>query len=46
MGRLFLPTFDGSSKSSAKAWVEKLDVYFQLKQMKEGEKIKISMLHL
>ena len=33
MGRLFLPTFDGSPKSSAMAWVEKLDNYFQLNQM-------------
>jgi len=46
MGRLFLLTFDGSSKSSAKAWVKKLDVYFQLNQMTEGEEIKIAMLHL
>ena len=46
MGRLFLPTFDGLSKSSAKAWVEKLDVYFQLNQMTEWEAIKIATLHL
>lgn len=28
VGRLFLPTFDVSPKSSARAWVEKLDDYF------------------
>ena len=28
--RFHLPTFDGSSNSSAKSWVEKLDIYFQL----------------
>ena len=26
MGILFLPKFDGSSKCSAKSWVEKLDI--------------------
>ena len=26
MGRFFLPNFDGSSKCSTKAWVEKLDI--------------------
>lgn len=46
MGRLFLPIFDGSFKSSTKAWVEKLDVYFQLNQQTKGEAIKIAMLHL
>ena len=28
MGRFVFPKFDGSSTSSAKAWVEKLDIYF------------------
>jgi len=28
--RFHLPTFGGSSNSSAKSWVEKLDIYFQL----------------
>ena len=28
MSRFHLPMFDGSSNSSAKAWVEKLDIYF------------------
>ena len=46
VGRLFLPTFDDSHKSSARAWVEKLDVYFQLNQMTEVEAIKIATLHL
>ena len=38
--------FDGSSNSSAKAWVEKLDIYFQLTQMAETEAIKVAALHL
>lgn len=45
MGRLFLPNFDGSTKRSTRAWVEKLDVYFQLNQMAKVEAIKISTLH-
>ena len=41
-----MPTFDGSSNSSAKSWVEKLDIYFQLNQMSETEAIKVATLHL
>ena len=44
--RFHLPTFDGSSNSSAKSWVEKLDIYFQLNQMSETEAIKVATLHL
>ena len=46
VGRFHLPTFDGSSKCSAKAWVEKLDIYFQLNQMAELEAIKVAALHI
>ena len=46
VGRLFLPTFDGSSKCSTKAWVEKIDIYFQINQMAEREAIKVAALHL
>ena len=28
IGRFFLPNFDGSSKCTAKSWVENLDMYF------------------
>jgi len=38
--------FDGSSNSSAKSWVEKLDIYFQRNQMSETEAIKVATLHL
>lgn len=38
--------FDGSSNSSARSWVEKLDIYFQLNQMSETEAIKVATLHL
>lgn len=30
IGRMYLPTFDGSSKCTVRASVEKLDRYFQL----------------
>ena len=46
LGRFYLPTFDGSSKCSTKAWVEKLDISFQLNQMAEAEAIKVVTLHL
>ena len=46
MGRFFLPNFDGPSKCTAKSWVEKLDIYFQLNQVPEMEAIKIVALHL
>ena len=39
--RFHLPTFDGSSNSSAKFRVEKLDIYFQLNQMLQSEAIKV-----
>ena len=44
--RFHLPTFDGSSNSSTKSWVEKLDIYFQLNQMSQSEAIKVATLHL
>ena len=46
MGKLTIPSFDGSSKSSARAWVQKLDTYFQLNQMTEVDAIKLATLHL
>ena len=45
MGRFFLPKFDGSSSYSAKAWVENMDIYFQLNKVPEDEAIKIAALH-
>ena len=33
LGRFFLPTFDGSPKSTSKSWVRKLETYFQLHQI-------------
>ena len=44
--KFHLPMFDGSQKATAKSWVEKLDIYFQLNQMPEKEAIKMAALHL
>ena len=44
--RFYLPMFDGSSNSSAKSWVEKLNIYFQLNQVSKTEAIKVATLHL
>jgi hypothetical protein len=46
IGKLTIPSFDGSSKSTARAWVQKLDTYFQLNTMLEAEAIKFATLHL
>ena len=46
LGRLFLLTFDGSPKSTTKAWVKNLDTYFQLHQVSEEEAIRVASLHL
>lgn len=41
-----IPYFDRSGKTTARAWVEKLDTYFQLNPMMEDEAIKNAALHL
>jgi hypothetical protein len=46
LGKVTIPNFDGSSKCSARTWVQKLDTYFQLQQMTEMEAIKLATLHL
>ena len=46
IGKLPLPTFDGSCQSSANTWVQKLDVYFQLNPMVEEDALKMAILHL
>ena len=46
MAKFFLPNFDGSSKCTAKSWVEKLDIYFQLNKVPKMEVVKIAALHL
>lgn len=43
---MFFPTYDGTTKCTTRAWVEKLDTYFQLNKMTETEAIKMATLHL
>jgi hypothetical protein len=35
IGKLTVPYFDGSSKYTTRAWVQKLDIYYKLNQMTE-----------
>jgi hypothetical protein len=41
-----IPYFDGSSKVTAQAWVQKLDTYLQLNPMREMYAIKFSTMYL
>jgi hypothetical protein len=45
-GKMEIPPFDGAAKSSAKAWVQKLDAYLQLNPMMELDAIKFATLYL
>lgn len=44
--RFFLPTFDGSSISTKKAWMKELHDFFQLHPLPEREAIEIALFHL
>ena len=46
MGKVTIPSFDGSSQMSANAWLQKLSVYFQLNPMVEEDALKMAILHL
>jgi hypothetical protein len=46
VGKLTIPYFDGSSKCTTKAWVQKLDTYYKLNQMTETDAISFATLHL
>jgi hypothetical protein len=46
VGKLTIPSFDGSSKCTARTWVQKLDMYYKLNQMTETEAISFATLHL
>jgi hypothetical protein len=45
-GKLTIPSFDGSSKYTARAWVHKLDMYYKINQITEIEAISFATLHL
>ena len=44
--RFYLPTFDGSSSSTVKAWRRELDAFFRLHPVAEEEAMQIATLHL
>ena len=46
MNKLNLPTFDGSNKVLARAWIHKLDTYLTLKPMSETEAIRFATTYL
>jgi hypothetical protein len=46
VGKLAIPSFDGSSRCTARAWVQKLDTYYKLNQMTEAKAISFATLHL
>jgi hypothetical protein len=46
VGKLTIPSFDGLSKCTARAWVQKLDTYYKLNQMTKAEDINFATLHL
>ena len=46
MNKLTLPTFDGGNKTTARAWIHKLDTYLTLKPMTETEAIRFATMHL
>jgi hypothetical protein len=46
VGKLTIPSFDGSSKYTARSWVQKLNTYYKLNQMTETKAISFATLHL
>jgi hypothetical protein len=46
VGKLTIPSFDGSSKYTTRAWVQKLDTYHKLNQMTKTKAISFMTLHL
>ena len=45
MGKLTVPSFDGSSQMSSSAWLQKLSVYFQLNPMVEEDALKMAIMY-
>ena len=46
MGKLTIPSFDGSSQMSSNAWIQNLSVYFELNRKVEADALKMAILHL
>lgn len=46
IGKMFFSTYDGTTKCTTRAWVEKMDTYFHLNRMTKVEAIKMATLNL
>lgn len=46
MEQLYLPYYDNSRKTGTRAWVQKVDTYFQINYMLEEEAFKYEAIHL
>ena len=46
IGKVIIPSFDGSSQMSANAWLQKLSPYFQLNPMVDKDALKMAIFHL
>jgi hypothetical protein len=46
VGKLTIPSFEGSSNCHSQAWVQNIDTYFKLKYMTYMEAISFTTLHL
>ena len=46
INKFIAPTFDGTNKISARAWLQKLQTFFTLNPMKESDVIQFASLHL
>ena len=46
MGKVTIPSFDGSSQMSSTPWLHKISVHFQLNPMVEEDALKMAILHL
>jgi hypothetical protein len=46
VGKLTIPSFDGSSICISRSWVKKLDAYYKLNQMTKIEAISFATFHL
>ena len=46
MGKVTIPSFDGSSQMYVSAWLQKLSVYFHLNPMVEEDALKMAIFHL
>ena len=46
MAKLSIPSFDGSTKCSERAWVQKLDTYFRFNHRPDANAIQFATLHI